>query len=81
MDQSGRKYSGCLLWICKRWTSGLDAAKPFTKKMLNIDYINFSYAVRGIKVVANVREELDLNSTPLKKLTYKGMSHALLKRR
>ena len=49
--------------------------------MLNIDYINFSYAVRGIRVVVNVQGELDLNSTPLKKLTYKGMNHALLKRR
>jgi|GEM_PF-4466056 len=43
-----------------------DAVQPFMKKMLKIDYINFSYAMRGIKVVANVREKLDLNSTPLK---------------
>ncbi|AHI30314.1 hypothetical protein AU14_18500 [Marinobacter similis] len=32
----------------------------FTKKMLNIDYINFNYKIRGTKVVVNV-------STPLRK--------------
>ena len=36
------------------------------KKMLKIDYINFSYAMRGIKVVANDWGDVDLNSTPLK---------------